>query len=59
MCEVLYEIAHNANETGLRIQAADKLLNRLDGSPVARTEQGGDGTLKIVIEGGLPPHKSW
>jgi hypothetical protein len=52
MCEILYEIAHNANETGLRIQAADKLLNRIEGLPVAKTEQ--DGVTKITIEGGLP-----
>lgn len=52
MCEILYGIAHNAYEPGLRIQAADKLLNRIEGLPVAKTEQGG--TTTIIIEGGLP-----
>jgi hypothetical protein len=53
MCEILYEIAHNANETGgLRIQAADKLLNRIEGAPVAKEQ---DTVTKIIIEGGLPP----
>ena len=54
MCEILYEIAHNVNENvGLRIQAADKLLNRIEGPPM-RHEANGTNEVRIVIEGGLP-----
>jgi len=54
MREILYEIAHNPNESaGLRIHAADKLLNRIEGTPIRR-ETNGTNEVRIVIEGGLP-----
>ncbi|MHB1770093.1 MAG: hypothetical protein ACYCPH_03425 [Minisyncoccota bacterium] len=52
MREILYDIAHTAQEPNLQIQAAVHLLNRIEGLPVAKTEQPGE--VKITIEGGLP-----
>jgi hypothetical protein len=54
MCEILYEIAHNADEPGsLRIQAADKLLDRIEGRPGLKPDDVRD-PIQIIIEGGLP-----
>lgn len=36
MREILYDVAHTAQEPNLRIQVADKLLNRIEGLPVAK-----------------------
>lgn len=36
MREILYEVAHTAEQPSLQIQAADKLLNRIEGLPVAK-----------------------
>jgi hypothetical protein len=53
MCEVLYIVAHNAEQPGLRIQAADKLLDRIEGRPGPKRDEVRD-PIQIIIEGGLP-----
>ena len=53
MCELYYTFAKDPEQpTMVRISAATHLLNRLDGLPIAKTEQIAE--AKIVIEGGLP-----
>jgi len=53
MCEILYTIAHTAEQPSLRIQAADKLLDRIEGRPAIKSSDVVD-PIQIIIEGGLP-----
>ena len=53
MCEILYKVAHNAEQPSLRIQAADKLLDRIEGRPGPKRDDVRD-PIQIIIEGGLP-----
>ncbi len=46
-------IAHSAEQPNLRIQAADKLLDRIGGRPAPKSGDVVD-PVQIIIEGGLP-----
>lgn len=51
---VLYREAHTAEYANVRIMAADKYLNRLEGLPKAKADDAEDNRNIIIIHGGLP-----
>jgi hypothetical protein len=55
MRAVLYTVAHQGDGDTVRIQAADKLLDRLEGKPLARTDltSKGERTGNLVIVSGV------
>ena len=54
MCELYYSIALDVRQPSMvRVHAAERLLNRIEGTPVKR-ETNGTNEVRIVIEGGLP-----
>ena len=59
MREVLYTIARDANAPEMvRLHAADKMLDRIEGRPIARDANSDAKELRVVIEGGLPRNRN-